>query len=389
MTSKPLFAAARVQKLASMASIRAAEAHGRRTDETAAKRVDPARTPLNLAASQYSPDDPLALEAAFRAFKAKTGAVEGKGAAIMAHVIAVISPEALRDAGDPRDPQNPKVQALFREAQAWARAEFGEESLIAARLDVDEAGAGVVDLYLSPTAMQSGGRGRKEKLTISVKTALEGIAKREQVRQGLEKPPRSYSALQDAWSLWAAEKIDRRLQRGKPKREAMREHVHADLFRERVQELNAREADLAAQQKSLSERFERFCSRELDVTVALKAREAAVKEREAKVDIEVREARKETFQAINGLVSSWAEGESGLSDKGKWKALRGITKERLGVLKGWVQAAGQTAASIVSKFETVLGELKQDIEMRRDLAQRVTFDEDDEDDLGYNGPSWP
>ena len=240
-------AAIRVQKIKSMSTIRAAEAHGRRLDEASSKRVDASRSSLNLAASQYSPDDPLALEAAYRGFRKATGAAEGKGAAIMAHMIAVISPEVLAETGDPRDPNNPKVRALFVQAQAWAQAEFGEESLVAARLDVDEAGAGVVDLFVCPTAMQAGGRGRKPKLTISVKSGLEAVA----AKNGNK---RSYSAIQDSWGEWASQRIDRRLRRGKPKRETMRQHVHADLVREEYEKLDRLKAELDQREHEIAEK---------------------------------------------------------------------------------------------------------------------------------------
>jgi hypothetical protein len=239
-------AAIRVQKIASMSTIRAAEAHGRRLDEASSKRVDASRSCLNLAASQYSPDDPLALEAAYRGFRKASEAAEGKGAAIMAHMIAVISPEILAEAGDPRDPNNPKVRALFEQAQAWAQAEFGEKSLVAARLDVDEAGAGVVDLFVCPTAMQAGGRGRKPKLTISVKSGLEAVA----AKNGNK---RSYSAIQDSWGDWASQHIDPRLKRGKPKRETMRQHVHADLLKDGFEELKRRQTELDQRERELEQ----------------------------------------------------------------------------------------------------------------------------------------
>ncbi|NHN84765.1 hypothetical protein GOB93_08930 [Acetobacter musti] len=244
--------AVRVQQIKSMATIRMAEAHGKREDEVSEKRVEKSRTVLNLVASRYSPAAPLELEIAYKAFKEATGASEGKGAAIMAHMIAVISPDVLAETGDPRDPNNPQVQALFEQAQAWARSEFGEESLIAARLDVDEKGAGVVDLFVCPTAMQSGGRGRKPKLTISVKSGLEAVAKKYPMppnedgtpvlnKYGRPKKKRNYSALQDSWGDWASQHIDQRLRRGDPKKETQRKHVHADLLRERAEELDRRE----------------------------------------------------------------------------------------------------------------------------------------------------
>lgn len=255
----------RVKKMSAMSIIKAAEAHGRRLDEASARRVDRSRTGLNLAASQYSPDDPLSLETAFRAFKKQTGAVEGKGAAIMAHMIAVISPEVLAEAGDPRDPDNPKVRLLFDQAQAWARSEFGESALVAARLDVDEAGAGVVDLFVCPTAMQAGGRGRKPKLTISIKSGIEAVAARYPSpasedgspllnKHGKPVQKRSYSGLQDSWGEWASQNIDPRLRRGKPKTETGLDHVHADLFRAEKQALTEQQQQLAARAAELDRR---------------------------------------------------------------------------------------------------------------------------------------
>lgn len=72
-------AAIRVQKINSLSTVRTAEAHGRRLDDASSKRVDASRSSLNLAASQYSPDDPLALEGAYRAFKRLQGPLRAKG----------------------------------------------------------------------------------------------------------------------------------------------------------------------------------------------------------------------------------------------------------------------------------------------------------------------
>lgn len=292
-------AAIRVQKIKSMSTIRAAEAHGRRLDEASSRRVDASRTALNLAASQYSPDDPLALEAAYRGFRKATGAVEGKGAAIMAHMIAVISPEVLAETGDPRDPNNPKVRALFEQAQAWARSEFGDESLVASRLDVDEAGAGVVDLFVCPTAMQAGGRGRKPKLTISVKSGLEAVA----AKNGNK---RSYSAIQDSWGEWASQHIDRRLKRGKPKRETMLKHVHADILREEYEAIDRRKAELDARESALMQREEaikRQISEEKDIMLSVLSGQIVDIYEPARSQLEARPKRDVQIKTAKGVGS--------------------------------------------------------------------------------------
>lgn len=220
-----MFAAVRCVRISSIGQMRAIENHGRRLDDASARRVDPARTSQNLAASPYSPEDPLAVVDAFKAFKATTGAVEAKSGAIGLHVLAIVSPELIREAGDLHDPNNPVNRRLFQQAQDWAKATFGADSLVAARLDVDEKGGGVVDLVVCPTAIKQGGRGRKPKLTISPRDALAKI----QQEHGAK---RSFAALQDSWTNHAREHVDPRLKRGQPKEETGRKHVLADALRE-------------------------------------------------------------------------------------------------------------------------------------------------------------
>jgi hypothetical protein len=426
MSSKPLFAAVRVQKIASMSTIRAAEAHGRRLDESSGKRVDASRTSMNLAASQYSPDDPLALESAYRSFRKATGAAEGKGAAIMAHAIAVISPEALADSGDPRDPNNPKVQALFDQAQAWARSEFGEDALVSARLDVDEKGAGVVDLYLCPTAMQSGGRGRKPKLTISVKSALERIAAEN--GQG-----RSYSALQDSWAGWASKHIDPRLQRGKPKRQTMREHVHADVLRGEAEKLERQAEKIAsfvaefargqdvtrvvndpenpgklaftrpnalseerkkelrvqwrAVPKPLRESLRTITTERARVKEAqIKAEKVLAEAEKARKDAERLETRMR--ESVNEAFTACVNGELILSRKtldAPWELK--YSPDLLPQRRQELQMLGRFGALIVRILQSVFGMLDRQNVAMKDYAASLKKDDNDNYDLGWdNGP---
>ena len=221
-----LFAAVRCVRIKNIGHLRQSEAHAKRADDTSQMRVDASRTALNLAASPYRPDAPLGLVDAFRAFKSATGACEGsKNSAIGLHVLCVISPELVTQSGDLHDPNNPVNRQIFNQAQEWAKATFGTDSLVAARMDMDEAGGGVVDLFVCPTAVKQGGRGRKPKLTISTRDALMSIQRQHGAML-------SFSALQDSWADHAQRHIDPRLERGKPKAETQRQHVHADVLRE-------------------------------------------------------------------------------------------------------------------------------------------------------------
>lgn len=111
----------------------------------------------------------------------------------------------------------------------------------------------------------SRGRGRKPKLTISVKSGLEAVA----AKNGNK---RSYSAIQDSWGDWASQRIDRRLKRGKPKRETMLQHVHADILREEYEAIDRRKAELDARESALMQREEaikRQISEEKDIMLSV------------------------------------------------------------------------------------------------------------------------
>jgi hypothetical protein len=225
----PAFAAVRCARISDLANLNRIALHGQRMDPNSQKRVDPKRTMLNLAHSAYS-EDALDLIVAFKTRKKSAGASEYGKAAIGLHVLLVISPDIVKSAGDPHDPQNPINQTLFEQGQAWAEQEFGAGSVIAARLDLDEAGSGVLDLVLVPVRRVKVNKTR-EKTIISVRQALQDI-------QARHKTSRSYIGLQDSWAAFASRHIDRRLQRGVPKTQTARTHIHADVYREEAVALN-------------------------------------------------------------------------------------------------------------------------------------------------------
>lgn len=222
MSEKGIFSAVRCFNIKSIQSLANARDHAFRRDENSQKRVDASRTPLNLVVSQYGEDGRDVVDC-FKQFKAKTGIKEQKNASVCLHMLCIVSPEWLQETGDPRDPNNPRVKQLFQQSQAWAESEFGAGSVIASRLDVDEAGAGVVDVFVCPSAVVRQ-KNRPDKTVISTRKALKDIQRK-------YKKPRSFMALQDSWSDYAKNNLDERIQRGIPKSVSQREHVHADIYR--------------------------------------------------------------------------------------------------------------------------------------------------------------
>lgn len=232
-TMAEMFAAVRVQKIKGIRSLHSIEAHGKREDEASKKRVDSALTGKNLAWSCVE-NDPLGVTAAFKKRKADAGATEYKGAPIGLHAICVVSPEWIAGAGDIHDPKNPRNKALFDAARAWGNETFGPGSVVAARMDMDEKGGGVVDLVVVPisTFKQRG----KEKTQISVNKAYERAFGGGRV----------YSQMQDSWAAHAQKTLSTDLKRGKTKEETQREHVHADIIRPALQRAEEAEKEAKA-----------------------------------------------------------------------------------------------------------------------------------------------
>lgn len=216
---KKLFSCVRLNRIKSYKHLSIIQAHGERKDETCRRRCDPLRSPLNVAISKYAPDAPLDLKTAYKALKMETGATEYKGGAIGLHMLLVISPDAIE--GNRHDPNNKTNQKMIKAAQEWGEKEFGKNSVLALRMDMDEKGAGVVDLFIVPVREVK--QRNKIKNMITPNKALDEIAKRHKKRK-------SYEALQDSWHQYAMENIDKRLQRGLSKTKTQKEHVHSDII---------------------------------------------------------------------------------------------------------------------------------------------------------------
>lgn len=224
-----MFAFTRSQKM-DFHYLQAMTNHARRQDSVSLERVCRARTKDNLICSAYC-SDATDLRRAYAERKALTGAKEYGKAAVGIHVIAGVSPEFIAREGDPHDPRNPANFRVFEHAQAWAEKEFGPGSVISARMDMDEAGSGVVDLFIVPVReMKMRG---KTKPIISVNKALE------EIREKHCKPGEigAYASVNTSWVKYAQEHLDSELKRGVSKEETGRVHVVSDVFREEAEKI--------------------------------------------------------------------------------------------------------------------------------------------------------
>lgn len=259
---KPIFAAIRCKRLRSIAMIVAAEKHARREDQSCGRRLLEGRhmfadrTADNLA---WSPtEDPLAIYDAFKNRKKEAGASERKGSALGLHLLAVVSPELIKESGDLHDPDNPVNQRIFEQAKVWAEQEFGAGSLIHARMDMDEKGGGVVDLVVVPVHQQTI-RG-KTKNIISTRKALADISD----RWG---DYRSFSAMQNSFADFARKNIDERIVRGVPKEISDALHYEPAVLRERDDEVLEREQLAERQEEQIKEKQRSLVKDELSLNI--------------------------------------------------------------------------------------------------------------------------
>lgn len=223
----------RCQKVRNIAGLVAAEAHARRIDNS--RHVDRERTAGNLAAGYAGVDDPLAILAAFKARKRDAGASERKGASIALHMILGVSPDWVAATGDVHDPANPRNRALFDSARQFMENKFGQGSVIHTRLDVDEAGAGVVDVIVVPvTEYQQRGKTRRQ---VSANAGLEAAFGR----------GRNYRRLQSQWAEHCQQTLDSGIERGRSREETGRDFVHHSIYRPAVQEAERKALEIERQ----------------------------------------------------------------------------------------------------------------------------------------------
>jgi len=130
----------------------------------------------------------------------------------------------VQETGDLHDPNNPRNRQLFEQARAFAEAKFGPGSVIHTRLDVDEAGGGVVDVIAVPvTEFTQRGKLKKQ---VSPNAGLEAAfgAERGNLRH-----------LQTQWAEHCQRTLEPAVIRGKPRKQTQTEHVEHNIYRPAAQ----------------------------------------------------------------------------------------------------------------------------------------------------------
>ncbi|WP_439492352.1 hypothetical protein [Bosea sp. (in: a-proteobacteria)] len=149
-----------------------------------------------------------------------------RGAALGLHLLVGVSPAWVEETGSLHAIDNPRNVALFEEARAWVEAWAGVNSVFGARLDLDEAGGAVADIFCAPIFEETHKSGRRRRC-VSIRKALDGL----QVSYGTAK---SYIALQSSWHAWAEHTLDHRLQRGEAAVHTRRRHLSVKAFKEKM-----------------------------------------------------------------------------------------------------------------------------------------------------------
>ena len=322
-----MFAAVKNQRIKRFTDLAAMTRHARGQDETCKNRM--VRTgPRAVAWSsltgktvltdvgEESPETDLV--ASFRHHKEAQQAQERPGCAFALHLLAVVSPEWLDEIPEEKSAR----QAMFVKAAIdWANASLGDGSVFAARLDLNEKGDSVVDLFAAPVREQtfSNGKASRTKRMTAPSQALDELAK----QWGRKK---SYSALQDSWSAYARKHLDMRLQRGKPKSTRGADQLSPEQYGakkdgerriaecERDTALAEREADLSAAKKREADKEARAATERRDRLLREADQAEARKRGEDKAARAARDAREKAEAA---LPVPTAQVEAGLRKRDK------------------------------------------------------------------------
>lgn len=368
---------ARLHRIENLTNLASAQSHGRRLDPSSKRRVVEMRTKSALTVAPYA-EDPLDLVGAWKAAKQALRATCYGRAAIAAHVLAIIPPALIDAAGNRHDPANVVNIALLREAVAWAERVFGDGSVFAGRVDLDEAGAGVADLFVIPVRERSM-NGRSCRRIISVAAPLEELRRAHGEASG-------FAALQTSWWLHARATIDPRLERGTPKKETDRRHVHADVYRAVAAEIepavraeaNARvAAEIEARRRTLSR--EEASARDVAAELARRqadleaSRVALAGERkklraacdaiEQRTRVAVAEALQATRRGVHALLDGHIEGvDAGPGGRGTPVFAPGLTSAQRMALDKAIQAGWEVGlADVLAMLQDVgAGRRQQD-----------------------------
>ena len=301
-------------KLLDFPKLAAAERHGQGLDQTSKRRrrLNAVERCLSICGDGEAKigGEHFQLKRAFAEHKKKHGAREHPNGRPVLHLIVGVSPSWVKEGGDPHDPDNPRNRLLVDATRRFAEQEYG--GVFAARLDIDEHGSSIVDVFCAPVReMRLGGRKKKDgtprktRKVVSPNRALDEITVRWKRPKG-----QRFHAGQDAWAAFAKENLDPDFQRGKPRSETKKAHLSPEEYgaareqekeAERQRQAAHRSADAAERErKRADERAQRAEAQRRDEerrTAAMKAEREAEEDRRDLAAAQRREAEAKRREA--------------------------------------------------------------------------------------------
>ena len=221
--------AVRIQRLSPVA-FAAAEAHGKRLDDAGKARAIYDAKPITTSG----------LDLGDLYAKHIEGAKVPKSGTKALHLVLQFPTELV---------DGEKGEAMLKHARAFAASVFGDDAILADRVDRDEKSRHVVDLFLAPRYTKA--TKHKSETAISTSRHLKALAENHGKAPTLRGQGQ---ALQDAWFQYLTREMGLSVQRGSAKKRAGDDWVTPeDLDRERVQEENQA---LAAENRELQQKNE-------------------------------------------------------------------------------------------------------------------------------------
>lgn len=362
-------------------SLEAAEKHAKREDPVSQKRVVRPSEPIawskadGLKGMRPGEEDGSTVEVtfgsldyveAFKAHKKAAGASERKGSDLAIEFKVVVSPDWLAEDGeDPRDRNNPRVQQLVAEAQAWAESWGGKGAVWAVRYDTDEEGAGVVDVFMSPVREQRHKNG-SSKLVISCRKAKQELLEAERVLEPELK--NSGAAMQSSWARWCQEKLDSRIERGISKEETGREHVHAEVYAKEAQKaLNRVKVELSVYEERLEDakaeeqRLKRFAHSQAEriTSEALQEAEQILAETRRQGEAEAEKIKAKASQKAESIIARAKEEASELTASAIRAARDALANERRLISSERLEGLDAMQQRLVAENERLTNEVQR------------------------------
>ena len=214
-----------------------------------------------------------------------------KGAPLCLHLIVGVSDQWVKDGGDLHDPLNTRNQKLLTAARDWAESELG--GCFAARMDMDEKGGAVVDVFVAPTYLKK--TKRKSSVHISTNKALTRLANK-------YKQQKSFSALQDSWALYATEHLGTKFDRGESKERTKRENLRPEEYAAMDEERKEISADRKTLDSDKADHLQKVLrlqelAERVETEQAERDREVARREKEAENRIKLLQQEADELEA--------------------------------------------------------------------------------------------